>query len=469
MDIEVIKKLIEEHTTKHADMIVRSLTAERYYRNKNDILFKPKDPEEDTENPLRNADNRIPSNFHGLLVNQKASYMFTAPPLFDVGDKSANDAITEALGDYYAKACKDLCINASNSGVSWLHLWVNEEKKLEYGVVDSKQIIPIWSSSLNKKLIAALRVYDDTDDNGDTYNVYEYWTDAECYAYKKVADSTLDEGLTAYNMFYTFVVDKGMGDMSDNFTHDFGEVPFIPFFNNNIKNSDLDNIKKHIDVYDKVYSGFVNDLEDIQELIFILTNYEGSDLKTFLSDLKKYKTVKLESAGADDRSGLETLTIDIPIEAREKLLTITRKAIYEQGQGVDPDPQKFGGDSSGIALEYFYSPLELKAGLMETEFKLGFGRFIRMICKYINTPVKSIIQTWTRTKIRNEAALVDIAKNSVGVISQQTILKNHPWVEDAEAEKEQIDKETAEENKKLDDYSGNFVKTKANKGSDVVV
>nr|WP_308743167.1 phage portal protein [uncultured Anaerocolumna sp.] len=36
---------------------------------------KSKDKDE-TESPLRNADNRIPRNFHGLLVNQKASYMF---------------------------------------------------------------------------------------------------------------------------------------------------------------------------------------------------------------------------------------------------------------------------------------------------------------------------------------------------------------------------------------------------------
>ena len=78
---------------------------------------------EQGENPLRNADNRIPLNFHGLLVNQKASYMFTAPPLFDLGNKASNKALTAFLGDKYAKTCKDLCVEASNASVAWLHLW----------------------------------------------------------------------------------------------------------------------------------------------------------------------------------------------------------------------------------------------------------------------------------------------------------------------------------------------------------
>ena len=48
---------------------------------------------------------------------------------------------------------------------------------------------------------------------------------------------------------------------------------------------DLKNIKPLIDVYCKVFSGFVNDLEDIQEVIFVLTNYGGADLGQFLRDL----------------------------------------------------------------------------------------------------------------------------------------------------------------------------------------
>ncbi|MGG7153403.1 phage portal protein, partial [Clostridium neonatale] len=234
---------------------------------------------------------------------------------------------------------------------------------------------------------------------------------------------------------------------------------------NNLMTSDLDNVKPLIDVYDKVFSGFVNDLEDIQEIIFILTNYEGEDSREFLSQLKKYKTVKVNDSGAGDRSGLQTLTIDIPIEAREKLLTMTRKAIFEQGQGVDPQQQDFG-NASGVALKFLYSLLELKAGLTETEFKLGFGEFVRAICRYLNVECKSIIQTWTRTAVTNDSELADICTSSMGLLSNLTLYKNHPFVEDADKEAEQKKKEGEEKQQDNDDYKGAFPNKDDNEEAD---
>lgn len=446
MDLETIKKVIKRYTTGHAEFIVNAATADRYYRNKNDILINKPKEEDDTENPLRNADNRIPRNFHGLLVNQKAAYLFTAPPLFDVGNQEANKRITEVLGDKYAKTTKDLCVNASNSSVAWLHYWNDKDGGFQYGVVDSKQIIPVWTMELNKQLSGVLRVYEQLDDtDGELYVIYQYWNNVQCQAFRKKSADTVDKGLQSYAMFYNFV--DGEAALESSFTHDYGRVPFIPFFNNNINTGDLDNIKKLIDTYDKVYSGFVNDLEDIQEIIFVLTGYGGTDLAPFLQDLKKYKTVKLDDDGENVHSGVQTLTIDIPVEAREKLLDITRKAIFEQGQGVDPQPEAFG-NASGVALKYLYSLLELKSGLMETEFKLAFGEFIRAICRYLSIECKSIIQTWTRTAITNDTELAEIAAKSKGVISDKTILKNHPWVEDADQEEKQIKKEQEEAEKR---------------------
>lgn len=459
MDLETIKKVIRRYTTGHAEFIVNATTAERYYRNKNDILKnKPKALEEDTENPLRNADNRIPRNFHGLLVNQKAAYMFTAPPLFDIGSQDANKRITEVLGDRYAKTAKDLCVNSSNCSVAWLHYWKDKDKAFQYGVVDSKQIIPVWTADLNKQLSGILRVYEQLDDaDGELYTIYQYWNDTQCQAFRKKSADTLDDGLQFYAMFSTFV--DGMAYLESTFSHDYGRVPFIPFFNNNINSGDLDNIKRLIDIYDKVYSGFINDLDDIQELIFVLSGYGGTDLNGFLQDLKRFKTIKVDGDEGSN-PGVSTLSIEIPIEARKTVLDITRKAIFEQGQGVDPQPEAFG-NASGVALKYLYSLLELKAGLMETEFKLAFGEFIRAICKYLNTECKTIIQTWTRSAIQNDVELATIAAQSKGVISDKTILKNHPWVEDADQEEKQIKKEQQEAADKEDQYKDTF-------GQDVV-
>lgn len=450
MDIEVIKKLIKYYEPGHTAFINNAMTAERYYKNQSDVLIgeKKKDSE---DNPLRNADNRIPRNFHGLIVNQKASYAFTAPPVFDVGDASANSAITECLGDEYSKNCMELCINAANAKIGWVHYWESEEG-FEWAVVDSKQIIPVWSKNLKKKLIGVFRVYDEIDEqSGDNYTIYEYWTDTECQAFRRKTADTFDESFAVYNMFY----DPGNDEMISSYTHSFERVPFIPFRNNNIGTNDLDNIKRLIDVYDKVYSGFINDLDDIQELIFVLSGYGGTELNGFLQDLKKYKTIKVDGDEGSSNPGVSTLSIEIPIEARKTVLDVTRKAIFEQGQGFDPQPESFG-NQSGEALKFMYSLLEMKVGLMQTEFMLGFAELVRAICKYKGIECKSIIQTWTRTCIKNDTEQAQICKDSVGIVSKRTILKNHPLVEDADAELKYLEKEEQEAQAKADMYNSAF-------------
>lgn len=448
MDIETMRRLIKKYEAGHADFVVRADIAERYYRNEADILYTPKRKDDDeTEKPLRNADNRIPRNFHGLIVNQKASYAFTAPPLFDIGSTENNKRITETLGDEYAKNCMELCVNAANTAIGWVHYWADNDG-FEWAVVPSEQIIPVFDRSLKRKLIGLMRVYPDIDDaTGDNYTVYEYWTATECQAFRRKTGGELDT-LTYYDMF----IDPESGDMISDYRHDFEEVPFIPFYNNNIHSDDLRNIKPLIDVYDKVYSGFINDLDDIQELIFVLSGYGGQDLNQFLSELKKYKAIQIDG---DEGAAVSTLNIEIPIEARNSVLDATRKAIFEQGQGFDPQPENFG-NQSGEALKFMYSLLEMKVGLMETEFRLGFARLVRAVCKYLNIKCGTIIQTWTRTCIKNDTEQAQICKDSVGIVSKKTILKNHPLVEDTDAELKQIEKEEQEAQEKADIYSGAF-------------
>ena len=128
---------------------------------------------------------------------------------------------------------------------------------------------------LDKKLLAVLRYYTDIDDEGISWTVYEYWTDTQCQAFRRRngEEYSIKNDLIDYPMFCYDITATGEDGFSNIYTHDMGNVPFIPFANNNLKTSDLDNVKKLIDSYDKTYSGFVNDLEDIQQVLFVLTNY----------------------------------------------------------------------------------------------------------------------------------------------------------------------------------------------------
>ena len=170
MDIEIAKKLISKYMEGHTHFVAKAKTAERYYNNDNDIHYREDKGKnsESAENPMRNADNKIALGFYRLLVQQKAAYMFTAPPVFDVGNDEANDIIVKALGDAYKKNAKLLCVNASNAGIGWVHYWKDETGSFAWAPVPSEQIIPVWSPKLDHKLIETER-----DSNSVEFDTYQ--------------------------------------------------------------------------------------------------------------------------------------------------------------------------------------------------------------------------------------------------------------------------------------------------------
>lgn len=457
MEIDVLKKIIKNNQNKFEKKNKQTRTARRYYANENDIL-RDDDPinhqtADETENTFRKADNRVSHNWHRLLVNQKAAYMMSVPPKFDVQDQHLNDEITKLLGDSYSKIAKDLCVEASNSGISWLHVWRDEENNFfKYNVIDSTQIIPIFSKRLDKNLEGVLRMYEDYDEAGDLITVYEYWNDTDCQAFYKKKGNNIED-IQEYPMFLQVDISTNTTSGNTNtFKHGWSAVPFIPFRNAVDELSDLTMYKGLLDVYDKVYSDFVNDLDDIQEIIFVLTNYGGQDKEEFLSDLKKYKMIKVDDDGSGDRGGVDTLAVDIPTEARDRLLEITREAIFVNGQGVDPQ-RSIGQNNSGAAIKYMYSLLELKSSATETEFRQGFGQLVRFILEYSNSdPDIEISQTWKRTSINNDLEMAQILSTLAPVTSSEAVAKANPLVENWEDELAKQIEENATDLRMENDY-----------------
>lgn len=419
MNTKKLRSMIKAHSV-HREKISE---AKRYYENEN--LIKKSGIVPVDKDPLRNADNRISHNFHQLLVDEKAAYMFTYPVMFDLdNDEKLNKDIKRVLGDEFESVSKELCIEASNCGLSWLHYWIND-KTYEYALVPTEQIIAIYSSNLKREVKEVYRYYE-INEEGNKFTVVEHWT-----------DKTMD----------TYKIKGGIEDSEYklieeiNIIHELDNVPFISFKNNINTKSDLDKYKDLINIYDNVMSGFANDLEDIQQVIYILENYGGEGLKEFLGDLKRYKAIKTESGAGAENGGVKTLQIEIPVEARKIILEILKKQIYESGQGLQQDIES-AGNASGVALKFFYRKLELKSGNLETEFKKSFNKFIRSILKYLKSDKDpNITQTYTRNMISNEFEISQIAQQSIGVIPRKLILKNHPWVEDAEAAEKMLEEE----------------------------
>lgn len=400
------------------------------------------------------ANNQHINPFHKLLVQQKIGYIAGNPIVV----ASDDDAYTKMLNDMLGMNFDDLTIEwikgASNKGVEWLHTFIDEEGNLDYIIIPAEQVIPIYDSSYQKNLQYIIRYYIMQIVQGDEvkkrYKV-ELW-DKEKVTYF-IED---DEGLFKYDdtesvnpRYHWYSFNTNSPDEVS--PQSWGKIPFINLDNNGEQTTDLAPIKKYIDAYDKVSSGFLNDLEDIQMAIWILKGYEGTDLSVFMRNLIQFKAMKTSEGG-----GVDTKTLEIPVEARKVMLDLLEDKIYEIGQGVKMSTDKFGQNPSGVALKFLYSGLDLKANTLIRKLKKALQEFIWFVTEHINLKnktsydYKTVKFTVNKTMITNESEQIENCKNSQGIISDKTITANHPWVDNADEEIGLIEKQEEEQ---IDDMS----------------
>lgn len=416
-------------------------TSMRYYFNENDITQtvggRSRARFDGKDDLLRSADNRVSSNYHQLLVDQEAGYLATTPPQIDVEDKARNEEINEILGDDFGTRLNNLIIYAANAGVAWIHYWKDENGRFCYGVIPPDQVSPIYSSDLDRELLAVKRSYTEIDpETGGSYWIHEYWDQEKVTVYEcKRKDYRDLEPMTSRFTQYDATAGYETGQ-SNEYRHEAGRVPFIPFKKNEFEQPDLKKYKGQIDVYDAVYNGFVNDVDDIQQVILVLTNYGGTDLTEFKRALKKDHAIKMDSMGTGDKSGIDKLTIDIPVEARNTLLEITEAKIFKQAQGIDPT--KFeANNATGAAIKMLYSHLELKAANTQAEFEIGISELVKAILRSLEVKDADdykVKQTWTRTMIQNDLESAQTLAQVAQYSSDEAIAKANPIVEDWQQE-----------------------------------
>lgn len=128
----------------------------------------------------------------------------------------------------------------------------------------------------------------------------------------------------------------------------------------------------------------------------------------------------------------------------------TRKDLYEAGRGVDTQREGFG-NLSGVALKFLYADLDLDCSGLETEFAAGFEKMLRFIKCWLALSGKGDFSgedaqlILNRDILINEAEAIEGCVQSAGILSKETILENHPWVENLGFELGRLDSQAAEE------------------------
>ncbi|MFV0497945.1 MAG: phage portal protein [Candidatus Fimivivens sp.] len=437
---ERLKKLLCATEAVHAQKAARALEARRYYENDNAVCRSGAAAIAEVngylrklgKNPLHSADNRIPTNWHRIITDQKIGYLLTYPPQLDApDDQSAGKALVGVLGNDYPKVAKLLGVDATNCGAGWLAYWLDENDVFCYWPVPPEQIRAVYDDTSIKPrlqyLIRSIQVPD------SKVLRYELWTDRDVTYY--IAG---ENGVIAR--------DAEMGE-NGVMAHRYGAIPFIEFRNNGDGGGDLPMYRALIDAIDKLVSGFANDIDDMQEIIWVIKNYagetaeidydqNGNPIAREIDLLQKLKAKKLISVDGD--GGVDTLRGEIPFEARCAFLDILMRQLYISAMAVNPFPDAIG-QASGVYIDFLYSLLELKAGLMETEFRSGFDALAKAALRCSRLPEVPIEQVWTRNKPRNEAEVVAmIADTDSAVLSNESKTKAHPLVENWQQERTRI-------------------------------
>lgn len=427
--MEEIQEIYEQFIGKNE----RFRIGERYYKNESDILdekihtyidgVKVVDKEATNE--------RIPSGMHKILVDQKVAYLSGEPMTF--GSKTDNkqqlELLEEIIGEKWEDTFVELLLNASNKGIEWLRPYINEQGEFDYVVASAEQVIPLYDMRYGN-LVGVIYFYQVSD----TQVKLELWTANDVTYYEIIDDKMYLDAEQATNPSHHFHTVDGTSGYS------WGKVPFIKFANNKWELGDLHFNKRAIDAYEKLVSKTQNTVIDIQELIFELKGYDGEDLSEFHDNLRRYKAIAVDEDG-----GVKTLTATVPTDAYKTQSEVLRKTIITAGQGVDPSPDVIGTAPSGVALDHLYSLLDMKASMLERKFTLALREFMYFIDVYCDLAkvgdfeYRDVTFTFNKTLITNEAEIVQMARDSEGIISRTTILENHPWVQDVAQEQNRLE------------------------------
>ncbi|MBB6670267.1 phage portal protein [Cohnella nanjingensis] len=389
------------------------------------------------------ANKKLIHAFIRKLVDQKVGYLLSKQPSIQTKNKNYADAIGGLFNKAFLRILQNVGKNAINGGRGWLHPHYNDAGELTFKVIPTEEGIPIWRDAAHTELEAFIRVYKQDYYEGTTKHVLEkveYWDESGVKRFVLNAPGsaglTPDEDAGAVSAHFVAQEDEAEQPLN------WERVPFICFKYNDEEQPLIKFLKSLVDDYDEQTSDNSNNLTDLPNGIYVLKEYDGTDLGEFRRNLSRYRAVKVSGEG-----GVETLTLQFSPEALKQHIDQLRKDIYEFGRGVDSQSDKFGNSPSGIALRFLYSDLDMDANIIETEFQASLEQLLWFVNTHLaNTGAgdffdESVDIVFNRDILINETDTISNAKNSVGLISDETIVANHPWVTDTQEELERLKRE----------------------------
>jgi len=450
---ENIGKIVNSYIKDHeAATLPLQIEGDKYYRTKNPDIMKRKiqyysqTKKSASDDPYR-ANNKVASSFIKLLVDQKLSYSINDGMSIDSEDADLimNTLKFKTFRKYLRKVAKDAC----NKYYGVLQFYINAKGELDYKHIPAEEVIRIPNADDPDITDAIIRYYSIsyTDHNGKTKTAYkaEYYDNDLIWYYIKLDDSekyvVCDERFEPENPKPHLKRTTRIGERVESVeAQSWGMPPFAIVNNNDERQRDMDPVLPLIRVWDIVTSDFANNLEDFQDVYWVLKNYGGQDVDEFFEELRRYKTIK-----TDENGDARAEQVQIPVEARQKMLDILEKMIFKFGRGVNADDIQ--GDVTNVRIYSLYSGLDLKANEFEMELQDFFDQVQFLLGRYLDIKNLGAIKDpetglrFKRAMVLNKKEIVETLTMQKGFLSLRTLLELHPDIHDVDEELKRIQEE----------------------------
>lgn len=448
------------------------LDGEKYYCGKHDILSRKREVIGEGGKLIEVdnlPNNRIVDNQYKKMVDQKNNYLLGQPFLMQTENEAYSKALKQVFNKKFHRLLKSVGEDSLNCGLGWMFIHYNEQGELCFKRLRPFEIIPLWKDAEHTILEGAIRIYDVVVYEKRREKVIQKIEvyDDNGISYFEMTNSGSLTPVEPYFQNYFTITDGDGKETGYNWT----KIPLIPWKYNSKEIPLIKMVKTLQDGLNIIESNFQNAMEeDTRNTILVLVNYDGQNLGEFRRNLAQYGAVKVKTvdgAGGD----LKSLQVEVNSENYKAILEIFKKAIIENAMGFDlKDERLSGGNMNMMNIRSMYSDVELDANGTETEYQASFEQLLWFVnCHFANVGIgdfegEFVDIIFNRDILVSESDVIDSINKSAGILSNETLVAQHPWVDDVEKELERIKKEKAEE---VEQYGGAFPPVAQNNEDDM--
>lgn len=381
-----------------------------YYMGKQDILLKT--PTDDGKPCYR-----IVTNFCKSIVDNYAGYL-TGKPITYGGD--GTEDILEVLRYNDVKMeDTDFLTDALIYGVAFEVVYRDLDGEQRFKTLDPRECIPIYSDDINEDLLYVIRFFRLNEVDGEEFMV-EVYGPQECVRYRSA------------NGFATFTPLEVVPNYYD-------QTPITVFPLNEEQESIFAQVMSLQDAYNTLLSASVEDYDAFADAYLVIKGMTADE-----DDIKSMKEHRVMMIDAD--ADARYLTKEADGSRADALMSIINDEIYKKCNCPDFSDDRFMAQS-GVAIQYKLVGFENAASIIESEMKKALQKRIELINSILNLTGDSVWRDVTIQFTRNLPEDYESIANRVnafrGLVSDQTLLSQIPFVQDAEEELRRLREEKA--------------------------